>query len=416
MDSVNSLDTHRPSPLDLWQNRLNQGQIVFNLNQLKAIESLSLLWERLEKDVELGQKGQAFGNRLWGNRLWGKITNRLSKSPPKLSQHGIYIHGEVGRGKSMLMDLFYQALSTPKKRRCHFHEFMLEIHHQLNLVRLNPSSDKGDPLPLIAKNYAKKIKIICFDEFHIQDIADAMIMTRLFHSLFMEGVIMVATSNQAPDLLYPNGLQRQHILPFIEILKQGMEIIHLTADEDYRMRSLPIGQGEGLENQHLQKYKGSREFNEQIIYAKPQQADEQILELIKLYYLQPKSQALTLNHLHRQITFATAFLAQGGQETHIPNILWSNFDELCIRNLSAIDYLALSERLDILIITKIPILGEDDKNAIKRLMILIDILYEKHKGLIVNLPIDLDRLCQNRILAKEFARTQSRIYEMIHKG
>jgi cell division protein ZapE len=277
------------------------------------------------------------------------------------------------------MDLFFQACPLKKKRRIHFHEFMLEVHQFIYEWRQTYSSD---PLIAYTKQLRDQIRVLCFDEFQVTDIADAMILSRLFEQLFNSGLIIIATSNQHPDQLYLHGLQRQLFLPFIQKLKQNAEIIELVSKADYRLV-------------HLIALK-------QTIYIGHGVQAQQFLQhsLINLIH-QGKTQAIQLKVQGRLLNFKAAH----------GDILYSSFGELCHRPLAAADYLAIAKKFHTVFIADIPQLSIEMRDQAKRLMILIDALYEIKTKLIANIAVPISQIyCVDNQL--DYRRTQSRLIEM----
>lgn len=301
-----------------------------------------------------------------------------SPSPPK----GLYIYGDVGRGKSMIMDMFFDTTPIFKKRRVHFHAFMQEIQMQLHQWRKEHPYGQ-DPLPHLAKQFSRDIHLLCFDEFHVQDIADAMILGRLFDALWACDVIIVATSNVAPQDLYKDGLQRENFLPFITSLEHHLNICHLVSPHDYRLRHLshlgsvyftPLNRES---NQHIYQ-----SFSTLTKGATPYSSTLVIL-----------GRSLTLTHTHGDIALV-------------------DFTFLCGQALGAADYLEIAHTFHTLILTNIPLFTPDKLNEAKRFITLIDTLYDHRIKLICSAESIPASLCQHPKLAFEFQRTASRLTEM----
>ena len=300
---------------------------------------------------------------------------------------GIYVFGEVGRGKTMLMDLFFEASPVVRKRRAHFHEFMADVHDRVRAFRqkIKDGEIEGDDaIRLAAGEIAEESWLLCFDEFHVTDIADAMILGRLFARLFELGVIVVATSNVAPTDLYKDGLNRALFLPFIAMLERHMEVLPLMARTDFRLEKL-AGQ--------------------------------------KVWYV-PADDAATaaLDEAWRRLVGSTSGMPQElsvrGRRLRVPRAAMGVarffFHDLCEQPLAAADYLRVAHEFHTLIIDRIPVMGFDERNAAKRFIILIDTLYDHSVKLVASAAAEPDALYQARdgFEAAEFKRTASRLIEM----
>jgi cell division protein ZapE len=285
----------------------------------------------------------------------------------------------------MLMDLFFETTHVEKKRRVHFHAFMIEIHEKLFAWRQTHQHTEAthDPLPLLAKAIAEEVALLCFDELQVTDIADAMILERLVTALLNEGVVIVATSNRIPDDLYKDGLQRENFLPFIELIKERMQVVLLSAQCDYRM-------------QHLQSLA--------CVYKTPLGKDTD------------KFLADTFSELTNSASFETTQLEVQGRtltlEKTYGDIAWASFEELCKRPLSANDYIEISRSFSTLLLSDIPQLTAEDRNEAKRFVTLIDELYEHKVKLICTAQTPPDQLYVAGTGSFEFQRTVSRLMEM----
>lgn len=308
-----------------------------------------------------------------------KLTlGKLLSAKPEQGK-SLYIFGDVGRGKSMLMDFFFQACPIKQKRRVHFHVFMQEVH---GFIHQRRKFQKGDPIPALARHIRKSTLLLCFDEFNVSDIADAMILARLFDQLFKKGIIMVATSNYHPDALYKDGLQRELFLPFIALLKQSAEILELVAKEDYRLTHLkalsttfhaPLGEtGNAFLRQSYNNLTNSA-----------------------------ATEPVVLQVQGRQVQFAAAH----------GDILFTSFQELCGRALGAADYLAIAREFNTLLLSDIPKFSLENKDEAQRFVVLIDVLYEHNVKLICTAEAPADQLYTDEG-PFEFKRTQSRLAEM----
>jgi cell division protein ZapE len=291
---------------------------------------------------------------------------------------GLYIWGGVGRGKSMLMDLFFETVPEPRKRRVHFHAFMQEIHSAMHEVRKTGVDDAIKP---VADDIAQDVRLLCFDEMQITDITDAMIVGRLFEHLFASGVVIVATSNRIPDDLYKNGLNRYLFVPFIELLKERLTTHELASDTDYRQDRL-----EG----------------EQVYFAPANAAAK-----------------ASISAIWKSLTGGDAtplIIRVKGRDVALPafrnGIARASFYDLCGQPLGAADYLAVAENVRVLVLEDIPCLSRDNFNEAKRFVTLIDALYEGKVRLICSAAAEPERLYLEGEGVFEFERTASRLREM----
>ena len=301
----------------------------------------------------------------------------FSRRPPP--PRGLYIHGGVGRGKTMLMDLFFAQVRMRRKRRIHFHEFMADVHDRIAAAR---AEVPGDPIPVVAGSIAREVRLLCFDEMHVTDIADAMILGRLFQGLFAEGTVAVATSNAHPSELYKNGLNRQLFLPFIHLIEQNMNVVALDAEKDYR----------------LEKLSGVP------LYFTP--ADEMARSALNGHW-----DRLTGKHPGKPQT-----LEFKGRKLVVPmasmGVARLPFEELCGRPLGTIDYIQLARAFHTLIIDDIPRLTPERRDAARRFVNLIDTLYDNRNCLIASAEAEPHLLYPAGPGADLFERTASRLIEM----
>ncbi|WP_245560726.1 cell division protein ZapE [Fodinicurvata sediminis] len=357
------------SPLARYRHLVEGDALATDPSQEEASRRLDALHEALQ-DYRPPRRKRTLKS------LFG--LSRNGPEPPK----GLYLAGGVGRGKSMLMDLFYETAPVSRKRRVHFHAFMAEIHDRLHARRQNGNAEKADPLPEVARDVAETAWLLCFDELVVENIADAMILGRLFETLFQEGCVVVATSNFAPDRLYEGGLQRDRFLPFIDLLKDRLEIYDLGAGRDYRLDRL----------------------QEQPVYYSPLTAEnrktlEQVFsDLTDGVEAQPES--LTVKG--RQVKVAAA--GHG--------VARLSFRDLCERPLGASDYLALAARYHTVILSGVPCMGADQRNEARRFMHLVDALYENSVVLFMTADGPPEDLYPEGDGTFEFARTVSRLQEM----
>jgi len=321
-------------------------------------------------------------NRLGGSLKWLRSVIRREIATPR----GLYIWGGVGRGKTLLMDLFFAAADTPRKRRSHFNEFMVEVQGEIAALR---SAKVAEPngrgaIATVASALADKIDLLCFDEFAVYDIADAMILGRLFEQLLARGVVIVATSNVAPDELYNDGLNRALFLPFVALLKQRMTVFHLDAPQDYRLAregtdrryATPLGpDAEACLSAHFRRFSG--------------------VEQGKPATVRSKGRLLRVR------------AAAGG-------VARFAFDDLCSQPLGSGDFIRIAEAFPTIILSDVPILSPARRNEAKRLIKLIDILYDKRVRLVVSAEAEPNDLWLGKEGTEtfEFARTASRLIEM----
>ena len=300
---------------------------------------------------------------------------------------GLYIHGEVGRGKTMLMDLLFATSPIQRKRRAHFHEFMLDVHERIfgfrQKMKLGEFSG-DDPVTLTAQELAQEAWLLCFDEFHVTDIADAMILGRLFTQLFERGVVVIATSNVAPEELYRNGLNRALFVPFIHLLEAHMDIARLDARTDFR----------------LEKLAG-----------------------MPVWYVPADAAAdAALDDAWRRLAGGNGGMTQNlplkGRSVHVPRAAMGvarfSFHDLCEAPLAAADYLRIAHEYHTVILDHVPAMTYDNRNAAKRFIILIDTLYDMNVKLIASAAAEPDALyrADEGFEAQEFKRTASRLIEM----
>lgn len=305
----------------------------------------------------------------------------LLRKPRKKAPRGIYLWGNVGRGKSMLMDLFFQAAPVEKKRRVHFHAFMQEVHARLH--RRRQEHGGGDPMPPLVAAIAQESALLCFDELQATDVADASLLFRLFDGLLKAGVVIVSTSNHPPASLYTGGVQRERFDKFIALIEQEMDVVALSSPEDYRHRQLK---------------------SMQRVYYFPlgQAADRFIADMLSGLAFHGTAQMETLEVQGRKFQLKTI----NG------SIFVCTFLDLCARALGPADYLALAARADTLILTGIPRLTPEKRNEAKRFITLIDALYEHKVKLICTAEASPEQLYTEGDGAFEFRRTASRLAEM----
>ncbi len=348
---------------------VERGELRPDAEQEAAAQRLAQLQQELEKDA--GSSG--FLGKLFG----GNGANE----PPQ----GVYMWGGVGRGKSMLMDLFHDTLVIPEKRRAHFHAFMQEVHARLRDAR---KSESGDPIPPVAEDIARDLRCLAFDEMVVNNSADAMIMSRLFRALIVdEQVAIVTTSNRPPRDLYKDGLNREHFLPFIELVSNRLDVVPLNGPHDYRMERLG-----GIDSWHT---------------PLGEEATAQVREaFFRLTDYSPDDAE----------NVPSAELDVGGRTLHVPKALKGvavfSFKRLCGEARGAPDYLAIARSFHTVILVGIPQMGPDLRNEAARFVTLIDALYEQRVKLFATAEVEPGDLYKAGDGAFEFERTESRLIEM----
>lgn len=350
------------------------GEIERDPAQTILVDRMQALTEKLS-ERELASKSSALG--------W-IFSKRTSPPPPP---RGLYVHGEVGRGKTMLMDLFFDQVPIKRKRRAHFHEFMADVHERIHDWRLQLKNGmvKGDdPIAPVAADLAHETRLLCFDEFHVTDIADAMILSRLFTRLFASGMVVVATSNVAPRDLYRDGLNRALFLPFVDLLEKHVEVLRLDARTDFRLEKL----------------------TEVDIWHMP--ADDTADAALEIAF-----HALT-GHACGE----PGEIEVKGRRIPIPQaalgVARISFNELCARPLGAADYLKIAHEFHTLVVDGIPVMDESKRNEAKRFITLIDALYDNAVKLVASADAPPEELytATDGTEAFEFRRTISRLTEM----
>ena len=350
------------------------GRVESDAAQLAVLEKMARLETRIA-EYRLTRKSSSLG-WLFASR---------ERALPRIK--GIYLYGDVGRGKTMLMDFFFETSPVVRKRRAHFHEFMLDVHERIHAIRQDMKRGEHageDPIRLVAETLADEAWLLCFDEFHVTDIADAMILGRLFTQLFARDVVVIATSNVPPDELYKDGLNRALFVPFIQMLEARMDIVRLDARTDFRLEKLA-----GL----------------------------------PVWYVPADAAAdLKLDDVWRRLTGgnhgAAHELVLHGRSVHVPRAFMGvarfSFPDLCERPLAAADYLRIAREYHSIVLDHVPVMTYDNRDAAKRFIILIDTLYDHNVKLIASAAAEPDALyrADEGFEAAEFRRTASRLIEM----
>lgn len=373
MTDLSDIDLRVAGPLTRYRSLIADGALRPDQAQAAVVERLQGLHDRLSDGA--ASSGGGLLDRL-GLNFWRGSSG--AEAP-----RGLYIHGPVGRGKSMAMDLFFETAPAAKKRRVHFHAFMQEVHARLKDIRDEAGKDgTDDAIPTLAEQIIGEAALLCFDEFHVQNIADAMILGRLFDQLFDLGLTMVATSNFPPDRLYENGLNRERFLPFIERLKAKLDIVDLAGSTDYRLERL---------------------HNVPVYYAP--NTDRAKAALMRIFALLTDDAAGEVDEIE-----------VGSRKLVVPKaargVAWFDFADLCEQPLAAADYLALTERYHTLILEGVPRLTRDRRNEARRFMTLVDALYECRANLVISADVEPRALYPAGDGAFEFERTVSRLIEM----
>jgi cell division protein ZapE len=355
-----------------YQALVSSGAIEADAAQARAVEALSALEQRLSGYKPVRKQG-----------LLGRLFADKDEAPPR----GLYVHGEVGRGKTMLMDLFFQHSPVAHKRRAHFHEFMAEVHERIYGFRQNIARGEiadGDVIALTAESIFDQAWLLCFDEFHVTDIADAMILGRLFAKLFELGTVVVATSNVAPEDLYKDGLNRALFLPFIAQISAHMDVLRLEARTDFR----------------LEKLVGVKMWLVPADAAAKAALDKAWAKMTGSAPCKPRDISIK------------------GRVLHVPcsadGVARFSFADLCEKPLAASDYLRLAHDYHTILIDHIPVMDVAERNAAKRFIALIDTLYDNAVKLMASAeadPVSLYRATDG-VEAGEFKRTASRLIEM----
>ncbi|MBK3777748.1 cell division protein ZapE [Azospirillum brasilense] len=368
-------------PLSLYRARRGTGTLRPDPDQELAAEKLQSLHKAL-KGYSPQPADKAGGAKAGWLERFGLGRPR---SEPAEAPQGLYMYGGVGRGKSMLMDLFFDTAPVEKKRRVHFHEFMLEVHERIHQHRQSGKSkgkDADDALPELARALADEAWLLCFDEFHVTNVVDAMILGRLFTSLFDLGVVVVATSNWPPDMLYKDGLQRELFLPFIALLKDKLDVLALEGPTDYRLDRL---QGKPV-----------------YFWPLGAESDAKIRQTFETLTDGARGEPTHLSVQGRKVEIACAAKC----------VALVDFWSLCGKPLGAADYIAIATHFHTVLIRGVPTMKDELRNEAKRFMTLIDALYEHKVNLVVAAEGPPERLYPEGTHAFEFERTVSRLMEM----
>ena len=356
-----SVTTSPLTPLDTYNDLIESGRFTADEQQKAAVEALDQLWHALQAEPE------ARGIRKFLTRL-----KRDSGDTVK----GLYLWGDVGRGKTWLMDLFYESLPIQRKRRIHFHRFMQRVHAELKNLE-----NESDPLPRVARRWSDEFRLLCLDEFFVSDIGDAMLLSGLLEALFENGVTLVTTSNTPPDGLYRDGLQRAKFLPAIERLKEHCHVLKVAGDTDYRLRIL-----EQSTTWH---------------FPLDENADS-VLEdnYEKIACGSDHDAALVINS--RTLT----------ARRRSDGLAWFDFRMLCDGPRGSADYIELARAFNTILISDVRIMTERDSDIARRFVTMIDEFYDRNVKLLITAETAINDLYTGNRLAFEFQRTASRLTEM----
>lgn len=352
------------TPTKHYQQALKEKQIQSDTAQKKAVRQLQKLFDSLIENYDVEQG--------WLSRIKSRFSNNNIK-PIK----GIYFWGGVGRGKTYLVDMFFDCLPFEEKMRMHFHRFMQMIHQELKQHR-----DKEDPLTLVADKIAGEYYVICFDEFHVSDITDAMLLAGLFKGLFERGVTLVATSNIEPDRLYWGGLQREQFLPAIELIKTHTLVSNVDSGIDYRLEYLDKAE----------------------IYHSTLDDSAQALLEESFNQLAPDAGLINQSITIEGRDIETVRMADG--------IIWFEFDALCDGPRGAADYIELARCFQTVLIANVPVLDDLRVDVAKRFMTMVDEFYDRNVKLMITAAAKPDKLYKGKRLVESFVRTVSRLNEM----
>ncbi|WLQ14605.1 cell division protein ZapE [Hahella aquimaris] len=356
------------TPIEKYRQDLERQDFSYDPAQEMAVEKLQLLFERLTA---------AESKRLQASRMQ-RLARKIGLTKADMTpEKGLYFWGGVGRGKTYLMDTFYECLPFKRKMRVHFHRFMQRVHQELKQLK-----GEKNPLEIVADHFSRDARVICFDEFFVTDIGDAMILATLLEALFERGVSLVCTSNIVPDGLYKDGLQRQRFLPAIALLNQHTEVVNVDGGTDYRLRTLQQAE----------------------LYHYPLDDDAQ----------------LSLTHSYERLAVEagahqTDILINGRKLNAIrraDDVIWFDFKELCDGPRSQNDYIELAREFHAVLVSNVPVLEANKEDQARRFINLVDEFYDRRVKVIISAAAAINEIYQGERLRFEFERTESRLLEM----
>ena len=354
--------TSPATPLETYLELTGSGRFTADSEQRKAVDVFDRLWKVLSAKQP---------DSIGFGRFWQRLTDRPPQRIP-----GIYLWGDVGRGKTWLMDLFFESLPIRQKRRIHFHRFMQRIHDELRELQ-----HVSDPLPQVARRWSEGIRLLCLDEFVVTDIADAMLLSGILEALFEHGVTLVTTSNSQPNDLYPDGLQRARFLPAIERLNRYCKVVEIAGEIDYRLRIL-----EQSETYHFP-------------------LDKEATTILEANYEQIACGSDLDPQMKVNDRLITARRRSDG-------VAWFDFLTLCDGPRGSADYIELARAFNTVLISDVTVMSKNDSDIARRFITMIDEFYDRNVKVLITAEARFDALYTGQRLAFEFQRTASRLTEM----
>ena len=332
------------TPIERYRQDLQREDFVHDPAQELVVKHLQRVYDELLRPMAAVEPKKSAGSGML-SRLFGKRATEEISKPPK----GLYVWGGVGRGKTYLVDAFFDCLPETKKKRIHFHRFMQKIHQALSVLK-----HQSDPLKIVAADFAASTRVLCFDEFFVSDITDAMVLARLLEGLFDNGIVMVATSNIEPDRLYWDGLQRANFLPAIELIKTQMEVVDMEGVVDYRLRALERAE----------------------IYHSPldSEADETLLATFEQIAPEPGREGVSLTIEGREVE----------TRRHSDGIVWFDFPAICDGPRGTADYIEIARCFHTVLISNLPVLDRQLEDQARRFVNLVDEFYDRNVKLVMS--------------------------------